>query len=169
MFDPRISSCRMTTSCRASGFLLDTRLCQCCLLMIIWIEVILVSTSHASGYFEVQLVSSNPRGELSDSSCCTGSESTSNHEDLDTDCSQDCQIYFRLCLKEYQIRINHDSLCRFGNTSSGAFRAQEIEFQDSDPESRLVLPFDFAWTVSGYACMSGELKTPLYVFLCIHV
>ena len=111
----------------------------------------------ASGYFEIKLVSyANHKGELADGSCCDnkardhamtsrGENSQDRNVNTRSDCSGNCEIYFKFCLKEYQLRISFEGVCTFGNTTSVNYIGNYIEFGDKD--TSMVLPFDFAWTV----------------------
>ncbi|KAK7481178.1 hypothetical protein BaRGS_00027611, partial [Batillaria attramentaria] len=77
-----------------------------------WLMQFLVGCA-ASGYFELQLQSlRNIRGELADGRCCDGNR-TSNGI-----CTDQCETFFRVCLKEYQAVVSMEGPCTFGNISS---------------------------------------------------
>lgn len=100
----------------------------------------------ASGHFELQIISiQNRRGELADGDCCEGT--TRNKEGL---CTQDCNTYVRVCLKEYQASPHPDGPCTLGNLSSAILGGKSFTYPLNSNASRLDLPFDFAWTVSIY-------------------
>lgn len=112
----------------------------------------------ASGHFELQIISiQNRRGELADGDCCEGT--TRNKEGL---CTQDCNTYVRVCLKEYQASPHPDGPCTLGNLSSAILGGKSFTYPLNSNASRLDLPFDFAWTVSIYYVYMELAVYPLY-------
>ncbi|XP_043930303.1 protein jagged-2 [Protopterus annectens] len=113
-------------------------------LSILWIQVI-----HSSGYFELQLISmSNLNGEVSKGDCCDGSKSQ-HHPDCSLD---ECDTYFKVCLKEYQARISLPGLCSYGSGSTPVLGGNIFSLVTSNgPQQkyndvgRIVIPFQFAW------------------------
>ena len=98
---------------------------------------------HSSGYFELQINTvRNVNQELSNGSCCDGTR-----DGLGA-CTDGCDTYIHVCLKEYQARVVFDGLCTFGNVSSKVFGGSSFIYGGDTTETRLNLPFDFAWTVS---------------------
>uniref|UniRef100_A0A3Q3XCW7 Delta-like protein n=1 Tax=Mola mola TaxID=94237 RepID=A0A3Q3XCW7_MOLML len=112
-----------------------------CLLLTLWAKV-----SQSTGYFEVQLMSVlNVNGELADGECCDGSRSSQ-----DLRCTRDeCDTYFRVCLKEYQAEVATGGSCTFGSGSTQVLGGNMISFQGAknkvDEGGRIVIPFQFAW------------------------
>ena len=99
-------------------------------------------TTIGRGFFELEILEfTNYRGELANGECCGAIHSEP--------CRMQCQTFFRVCLKEYQINVTSTGSCSFGNTSSPVLGGNS--FTLADPENangKLVLPFSFSWTVS---------------------
>ena len=115
-------------------------LCVCCLFL-----ALVTPICRGSGYFEININTvRNLRGELSNGSCCDGERSAGSGR-----CPDPCDTYVKVCLKEYQSRAMLNPRCTFGNLSSQVIGADSFNYNTGDPRARLVLPFDFAWTVSG--------------------
>nr|XP_015803130.2 protein jagged-2b isoform X2 [Nothobranchius furzeri] len=110
------------------------------LLLAVWTEV-----SRSTGYFELQLISvENPNGELADGECCDGARSSQ-----DLRCSRDeCDTYFRVCLKEYQIEVNTGGACTYGSESMHVLGGNMFSFKSATKNNeagKVVIPFQFAW------------------------
>lgn len=90
---------------------------------------------RGSGFFELEVVElQNPAGRLANGDVCS---------------DEKCSTYFRLCLKEYQSNVTVSSPCTYGNTSSPVLAGNSFTFVEPDKSNaRLVLPFQFRWTVS---------------------
>ncbi|KAJ3606455.1 hypothetical protein NHX12_025976 [Muraenolepis orangiensis] len=73
------------------------------------------SVSQSTGYFELQLITvENLNGELADGECCDGTRSPQDRR-----CSRDeCDTYFKICLKEYQIEVVTKGTCTYGSKST---------------------------------------------------
>ncbi|XP_017571984.2 protein jagged-1a [Pygocentrus nattereri] len=104
-----------------------------------------IQSSGASGHFELQLLSvHNARGELQSGACCDGGA-----RDPATEvCARDeCDTYFRACLKEYQSRVSAGGPCSFGSSSTAVLGGNSVarEALAGDSRARIVLPFSFAW------------------------
>lgn len=108
--------------------------------------------SQSTGYFELQLISvENENGELADGECCDGPR---NSQDLR--CTRDeCDTYFKVCLKEYQTEVVATSTCTFGSGSTHVLGGNTFSFHGAksganraDETGRIVIPFQFAWPVS---------------------
>ncbi|XP_038823433.1 protein jagged-2-like isoform X1 [Salvelinus namaycush] len=115
-----------------------------CLLLMVWTEV-----SQSSGYFELQLIAvQNANGQLSDGDCCDGER---NAQDLN--CSRDeCDTYFRVCLKEYQTEVTTTGLCIYGTGSTNVIGGNTFQFKSTknnqnrnNDGGKIVIPFQFAW------------------------
>uniref|UniRef100_A0A8C7JKS7 Delta-like protein n=1 Tax=Oncorhynchus kisutch TaxID=8019 RepID=A0A8C7JKS7_ONCKI len=108
--------------------------------------------SQSSGYFELQLIAvQNANGELSDGDCCDGERNTQ-----DLRCSSDeCDTYFRVCLKEYQTDVTTTGLCIYGSGSTNVIGGNSFQFKSAknnqnrnNDGGKIVIPFQFAWPVS---------------------
>ncbi|KAM8842791.1 protein jagged-1-like isoform 2-T2 [Synchiropus picturatus] len=84
-----------------------------------------LQVTSASGSFELQILSVNVSGSDLVGSCSLGR----------------CGMYFRVCLKEYQVLVSATSPCSFGSASTPVLdrtsRGRE--------EARLELPVSFTW------------------------
>uniref|UniRef100_A0A674E159 Delta-like protein n=1 Tax=Salmo trutta TaxID=8032 RepID=A0A674E159_SALTR len=118
-----------------------------CVLLTVWTEV-----SQSSGYFELQLIAvQNANGELSDGDCCDGERNTQ-----DLRCSSDeCDTYFRVCLKEYQTDVTTTGLCIYGSGSTNVIGGNSFQFKSAknnqnrnNDGGKIVIPFQFAWPIS---------------------
>lgn len=125
-----------------------TRIRNCfpivCLLLTLWTEV-----SQSTGYFELQLISvENVNGELADGECCDGSRSSQ-----DLRCTRDeCDTYFKVCLKEYQTEVTTSGSCTFGAGSTQVLGGNMFSFKSAknnpnkiDDAGKILIPFQFAW------------------------
>ncbi|XP_073484368.1 protein jagged-1 [Aquarana catesbeiana] len=103
-----------------------------------------VKVSVASGQFELEILSmQNPNGELLNGNCCDGSRST-----VDRKCTMDeCDTYFKVCLKEYQSRVSAGGACSFGSGSTPVLGGNSfsLKYSRNSDKNRIVLPFSFAW------------------------
>ncbi|XP_072217867.1 protein jagged-2b isoform X1 [Leuresthes tenuis] len=125
-----------------------TRIRNClpivCLLLTLWTEV-----SQSTGYFELQLISvENVNGELANGECCDGSWSSQDRR-----CTRDeCDTYFKVCLKEYQIEVTTTGPCTFGPGSTQVLGGNTFSFKSAknsanklDEAGKILIPFQFAW------------------------
>lgn len=108
--------------------------------------------SHSTGYFELQLLSvENPGGQLLNGDCCD-SEKSASEGDCGTD---ECDTYFRVCVKEYQTEVTTTGLCTYGSETTKViggntfqFRGQKGGTSRNNEAGKIIVPFDFAWPVS---------------------
>ena len=109
--------------------------------------------TQASGYFEIQLLSiQNEYGQLSSGQCCDGTRSTSGT------CTDPCETYFSICLKEYQSRATTDGQCTFGRNQTSVVGGNSYTIDilsdstetdvDTVAKATMTFPFDFGWVVS---------------------
>uniref|UniRef100_A0A7N6A590 Delta-like protein n=1 Tax=Anabas testudineus TaxID=64144 RepID=A0A7N6A590_ANATE len=100
-----------------------------------------LQVSSASGHFELQILSmQNVNGQLQSGSCCDGPR-----DETDRRCTVDeCDTYFRVCLKEYQLKVSSAGPCSFGTASTPVLGGNTFSLHKSD-KARMVLPFSFAW------------------------
>ncbi|KAF3708394.1 Protein jagged-1b [Channa argus] len=104
----------------------------------------LAKVSEGSGQFELQILSMhNVNGELLNGMCCDGTRTTADRK-----CTGDeCDTFFKVCLKEYQSRVSAAGPCSFGMGSTPVLGRNTFSFKSSvrNDKSRIVLPFSFAW------------------------
>ncbi|XP_041122035.1 protein jagged-2-like isoform X1 [Polyodon spathula] len=115
-----------------------------CLVLSLWTQV-----SQSSGYFELQLLSvQNVNGELSNGDCCDGPRNA------DLRCTRDeCDTYFKICLKEYQAKVATTGSCTFGAGSTNVLGGNTFSFTSTtknmqnrlDEAGKVVIPFQFSW------------------------
>uniref|UniRef100_A0A673CSW2 Delta-like protein n=1 Tax=Sphaeramia orbicularis TaxID=375764 RepID=A0A673CSW2_9TELE len=105
--------------------------------------------SQSTGYFELQLISvENVNGELADGECCDGSRSSQ-----DLRCTRDeCDTYFKVCLKEYQMEVTTSGPCTFGAGATQVLGGNMFSFKGAknnpnkiDEAGKILIPFQFAW------------------------
>lgn len=101
----------------------------------------------ASGQFELEILSmQNVNGELQNGNCCGGVRNPGDRK-----CTRDeCDTYFKVCLKEYQSRVTAGGPCSFGSGSTPVIGGNtfNLKASRSNDRNRIVLPFSFAWPVS---------------------
>ena len=116
--------------------------------------------SEGSGQFELQMLSMhNQNGELLNGQCCDGSRSAAGQK-----CSpEQCDTFFKVCLKEYQSRVFPGGPCSFGAGSTPVLGRNTFTFKSSgrNERSRIVLPFRFAWPVSSIRVVDKRAFHPL--------
>uniref|UniRef100_A0A3B4WMK2 Notch ligand N-terminal domain-containing protein n=1 Tax=Seriola lalandi dorsalis TaxID=1841481 RepID=A0A3B4WMK2_SERLL len=99
-----------------------------------------------SGHFELQLLSmQNVNGRLQTGACCDGPR-----DPTDQRCAVDeCDTYFRVCLKEYQLKVSSAGPCSFGAASTPVLGGNTFSLRSAKSDkAKIVLPFSFAWPVS---------------------
>ncbi|XP_049987863.1 protein jagged-1 [Alexandromys fortis] len=98
----------------------------------------------ASGQFELEILSmQNVNGELQNGNCCGGARNPGDRK-----CVRDeCDTYFKVCLKEYQSRVTAGGPCSFGSGSTPVIGGNTFNLKASrgNDRNRIVLPFSFAW------------------------
>lgn len=103
---------------------------------------------EASGHFELRVLSvRNINGELQSGSCCDGTRNAADNNRCTRD---ECDTYFRLCLKEYQTRVTPGGPCSFGSGSTPVIGGNVVSPKSlaENDKARVVLSFSFAWPVS---------------------
>lgn len=88
----------------------------------------------------------NVNGELQNGNCCGGARNPGDRK-----CTRDeCDTYFKVCLKEYQSRVTAGGPCSFGSGSTPVIGGNTFNLKASrgNDRNRIVLPFSFAWPVS---------------------
>lgn len=109
--------------------------------------------SQSTGYFELQLVSvENPKGQLLNGECCDSERSAA-----EGDCGADeCDTYFRVCLKEFQAEVNINGPCSYGGETTKVIGGNTFQFKGgqktgqnrNNDAGKVIIPFQFAWPVS---------------------
>ncbi|XP_057328313.1 neurogenic locus protein delta [Microplitis mediator] len=116
--------------------------------MLMWtVAVVLLPsppTVHASGVFELRLKSFvNQYGKDNTGKCCSGSTSTNN------ECIGTCQTRFRVCLKQYQAKIDTTTPCTYGDVVTPVLGGNVVNLSPdvSMPSftNPIRFPFDFSW------------------------
>lgn len=100
---------------------------------------------EAAGTFELQIrFVRNEKGVLADGRCCRGG--------LEPPCpvTDQCQTFFRACLKEYQLRALPGGPCVLGTATTpvlGGNIFSTAHRKGLDSAHKMVVRFDFAWPV----------------------
>ncbi|KAM6086105.1 protein jagged-1 isoform 5-T5 [Theristicus caerulescens] len=98
----------------------------------------------ASGQFELEILSmQNVNGELQNGNCCDGTRNPGDRK-----CTRDeCDTYFKVCLKEYQSRVTAGGPCSFGSKSTPVIGGNtfNLKYSRNNEKNRIVIPFSFAW------------------------
>lgn len=101
--------------------------------------------SWSTGYFELQLLSvDNPSGLLLSGECCDADAASGGH------CGEDqCDTYFRVCLKEYQTEVTTTGACTYGSDSTAVLGGNSFTLRGAGRSSaeagKIIIPFQFAW------------------------
>ncbi|CAN9511434.1 unnamed protein product [Ophioblennius macclurei] len=123
----------------------------------------------AVGMFELQIHHfQNPHGLLQSGDCCDLQASSGQR------CSarDQCDTFFRACLKEYQARVVATGACTFGSGNTGILggNSQSLRHRGHDggggggggedgTNGHIVIPFEYAWPVSAGAVMATAVVT----------
>ncbi|XP_034947789.1 neurogenic locus protein delta [Chelonus insularis] len=115
--------------------------------MLVWTVAVVLLPSpravNASGVFELRLKSFvNEYGKDNTGKCCSGS--SKNNE-----CLGVCQTRFRVCLKQYQAKIDTTTPCTYGDVVTPVLGGNVVNLSPdiSMPSftNPLRFPFDFSW------------------------
>lgn len=87
----------------------------------------------------------NVNGQLQSGACCDGPRDAAGGR-----CTVDeCDTFFRACLKEYQLKVSSAGPCSFGSGSTPVLGGNSFSLRkEKDDKARILLPFSFAWPVS---------------------
>ncbi|XP_029679096.1 neurogenic locus protein delta-like [Formica exsecta] len=116
--------------------------------MLVWTAaVVLLPTPRAvsaSGMFELRLKSFvNEYGKDSLGKCCSGSASRMG------ECSGVCKTRFRVCLKQYQVKIDTTSPCTYGDVVTPVLGENVVNLSTSAAlpsfTNPIRFPFEFTW------------------------
>lgn len=97
--------------------------------------------AESSGVFELRLISfDNEAGKNDLGTCCTGKSRPNS------DCDGFCRPRFRVCLKEYQVKIDTTSKCTFGDKITPELGPNPATDTPQNGFSNpIALPFPFTW------------------------
>ncbi|KAJ8923686.1 hypothetical protein NQ315_010267 [Exocentrus adspersus] len=97
--------------------------------------------AKSSGVFELRLISfDNEAGKDDLGKCCTGKAKPSS------ECDGVCRPRFRVCLKEYQAKIDATSPCTFGDVITTELGPNPITDTPQNGFSKsIAFPFPFTW------------------------
>ncbi|KAK0158258.1 hypothetical protein PV328_009284 [Microctonus aethiopoides] len=116
--------------------------------MIMWTVVVVLLPSprivNASGVFELRLMSFvNEYGKDNTGKCCSGSTSSTG------DCSGVCKTRFRVCLKQYQAKIDTATPCTYGDVVTPVLGGNVVNLKPDVTlpsfTNPIRFPFDFSW------------------------
>lgn len=108
------------------------------------IILIFISKCLALGSIELNLLSfRNEEGRLDDGTCC--SDGTYQQK-----CTGPCKTFFRVCLKQFESKINVNSTCTFGEITTPVLGNNSIYLErnsNSIPgyKNPIRFPFNFSW------------------------
>lgn len=110
----------------------------------------------ALGQFELEILSmQNVNGELQNGNCCDGTRNPGDRK-----CTRDeCDTYFKVCLKEYQSWVTAGGPCSFGSKSTPVIGGNtfNLKYNRNNEKNRIVIPFSFAWPVSAWPALALPL------------
>lgn len=103
---------------------------------------------HGSGVFELRLkYFKNDYGKDRDGFCCSGKT-----DPVTNQCIGTCRTRFRVCLKNYQAKIDMSSPCTFGDVMTPVVGENSMNLTALNENLNFVnpirFPFDFTWPVS---------------------
>ncbi|XP_076222735.1 neurogenic locus protein delta [Nomia melanderi] len=116
--------------------------------MLVWtVAVVLLPaprTVNASGVFELRLKSFvNEYGKDSLGKCCSGSTSKTG------ECSGVCKTRFRVCLKQYQVKIDTTTPCTYGDVVTPVLGENIVNLSPNVAmpsfTNPIRFPFEFTW------------------------
>lgn len=115
---------------------------------------------NAYGVFELRLKSFvNEYGKDSLGKCCSGSASKTG------ECSGVCKTKFRVCLKEYQVKIDTTTECTYGDVVTPVLGENIVNFSPNVAmpsfTNPIRFPFNFRWPVS-VSCTPRALRFNLF-------
>ncbi|ODM93782.1 Neurogenic locus protein delta [Orchesella cincta] len=92
------------------------------------------------GVFELRLREfSNPSGRDMDGNCCVLNSGSSSASASDNVCGGLCLTKFRVCVKHYQVTIDHNPPCTFGEASTSDL------YNNNNINQEFKFPFNFRW------------------------
>uniref|UniRef100_A0A8C9RD36 Notch ligand N-terminal domain-containing protein n=1 Tax=Scleropages formosus TaxID=113540 RepID=A0A8C9RD36_SCLFO len=111
-----------------------------------------LAAAWAVGTFEVQIHQvQNAYGLLQDGECCDGRSVGGSR----CSPSDQCDTFFRACLKEYQVRVAPTGTCTFGTGSTAVLGGNSFSLRHhghggggENSSGRIAIPFKYAWPVS---------------------
>ncbi|XP_066594062.1 neurogenic locus protein delta-like [Prorops nasuta] len=116
--------------------------------MLVWTAVVVLLPApravNGSGVFEIRLKSfANEYGKDNLGKCCSGGVSRTG------ECSGVCKTRFRVCLKQYQAKIDTSSPCTYGDVVTPVLGENVVNFTSNAAlpsfTNPIRFPFDFTW------------------------
>ncbi|KAG7207465.1 hypothetical protein KM043_009100 [Ampulex compressa] len=116
--------------------------------MLVWTAAVVLLPApravNASGVFELRLKSFvNEYGKDSLGKCCSGSTSRAG------ECSGVCKTRFRVCLKQYQVKIDTTTPCTYGDVVTPVLGENVVNFSPNVAlpsfTNPIRFPFEFTW------------------------
>ncbi|XP_053982276.1 neurogenic locus protein delta [Hylaeus volcanicus] len=116
--------------------------------MLVWTAAVVLlpepRTVNASGVFELRLKSFvNEYGKDSLGKCCSGSTSKTG------ECSGVCKTRFRVCLKQYQVKIDTTTPCTYGDVVTPVLGENIVNLSPNVAmpsfTNPIRFPFEFTW------------------------
>ncbi|XP_043490270.1 neurogenic locus protein delta-like [Polistes fuscatus] len=117
-------------------------------MMLVWtVAAVLLPSPHvvnASGVFELRLKSFvNEYGKDSLGKCCSGTTSRTG------ECSGACKTRFRVCLKQYQVKIDTTTPCTYGDVVTPVLGENIVNLSPNVAlpsfTNPIRFPFEFTW------------------------
>lgn len=105
---------------------------------------------HCSGLFELRLKHfTNDNGKDNVNECCSGKSDDAGN------CIGTCHTRFRVCLKNYQAKIDPTSTCTFGEVWTPVLGENSVNLTTQSTQALgfsnpIRFPFDFTWPVRIY-------------------
>ncbi|XP_063977131.1 neurogenic locus protein delta isoform X1 [Diachasmimorpha longicaudata] len=116
--------------------------------MLVWTMAVVLlpslRTVNASGVFELRLKSfANEYGKDNTGECCSGSKSKTG------ECTGVCKTRFRVCLKQYQAKIDTTSPCTYGDVVTPVLGGNVVNLSPDIAlpsfTNPIRFPFNFSW------------------------
>ncbi|XP_039181088.1 protein jagged-1-like [Crotalus tigris] len=116
---------------------------RCAPALLLLLLQVRLQVSEAMGVFELQVrLARNEKGVLADGRCCRGGR------EPPCPVAEPCHTFFRVCLKEYQLRAHPGGPCVLGAATTpvlGGNLFSALLQKPSDRAGTVLIPFDFAW------------------------
>nr|KAF7431647.1 hypothetical protein H0235_004571 [Vespula pensylvanica] len=115
---------------------------------------------NASGVFELRLKSFvNEYGKDSLGKCCSGTTSRTG------ECSGVCKTRFRVCLKQYQVKIDTTTPCTYGDVVTPVLGENIVNLSPNVAlpsfTNPIRFPFEFTWP----AALNGAIHKVMIVMM----
>ena len=106
-----------------------------------------------------------------DGACCDGSRTIYRGQHV---CLDECDTFFRVCLKQYTEGVSSSGPCTFGEYTTAVLGSSSITFTNSSTpdgfRNPISIPFTFSWLVSQFNdFLEVTLKQRGYFFFSVRV